>query len=1391
MSDPERPPAEPESAASWSWQSPLGAGKVVLRASAGTGKTYTVTSLVLRLLCERGLRMGEILVVTFTEKATAELRERIRTRLIRARRQLESDRAPDPEREADDHAFWTLAEQRGVRRRWAAILAEARESFDDALISTIHGFCRRMLREHALACGVDIARELITDTGEALEEVVDDVMARTLHDVSPREWEILHDAAYSRDRLLDLARVVCPQPDLELVPAHGRAELEARARQARARLREALVLGLPQHLVRAAELERRAGRLRSQGKDSLAFSPRAVERAERELRRWLGATESRHDPSAELPRCVREKPFHHGVVAALTVDPEDPPRLGAEVDALLEACADLRRCRQERTSAIRVEAARALRVAWRARLERRREQIFEDLLRELANPLSTPSPARDALQRAIAERFRAALIDEFQDTDGRQWTIFRELFVDNPRQPPGGPPLVVLIGDDKQAIYGFRGANIRVYEAAISGDARVLELARNWRTDPRLIDSLNRLYGRHGDPFAGRIRYVQVEAAREDRLFFQGSDRRAPALDLRVFDAALAGAQDTSRPLTRARARDTIPALVADDIVQLLDPADESKALELAGGPDGARRTRLRPSHVAVLVRRGKEAAAVRRALQQRGVPAVMDGGESVLKSDEALELLRWLRALARPRSEPLARAVAAGPLVGWTAAELCDLERDEPAAVERRDRLIEHLGEVRPALESRGVMHALRLTLREHHSEQILLGRADGERRLTNLRHLAELLHVAEREHHLGLRGLIAWLGREMTRPGLDAETTELRLETDDEAVRVMTMHAAKGLEFPVTFVPFAWDDVHLFRFDTLVAAPEPDSAHRIVDLHSDPKASPKRERVVDAWMKERQESLRLLYVALTRARHRCVLYTGHVEGLELSALGWLLHAADGPSDPSRPPPAIVQALGKRPLGGIMKSVVSALPGLDGFAGQAAKILGFGGSGAVRAELSGLVAELNDGAPADEPRAAMSPCSPPRRRRYRRRRQGPEEDPRPAEAPAALRDGWIRTSYSALARSLDHGPEVRALSASVGIEEEGPGLDAGESVGAAAERDEASGTPGAASGASSVAPEVPLAMAPRGTEAGSWFHELFEHFDFTAAERPEAEAAIARLAERRLRGFASLRGRLEPDFPTHFRQVFLTPLGDELGELRLADLGRADRLDEMRFDLPVLGGRGARTSLPPERLLAALRTGLRDDSELGVWLAGIGAEAIRAFSGFIAGYIDLTFRVDRGGRARWYVCDYKSNALLDGAGRSTPEAYDRAGMAAAMDEHHYYLQACLYSVAAHRFLRSRIPDYVLERDFGGAWYLFFRGMLGPDTAHDGRGRRRGCFLLQPPPQLVLALDAALDGRAPPEPGPAPERPGESEPAPAPQRPAEPERPGEQAKLFDFDGEES
>ena len=913
---------------------------------------------------------------------------------------------------------------------------------------------------------------------------------------------------------------------------------------------------------------------------------------------------------------------------------------------------------------------------------------YDDVLHQLRSALV--DHASSSVVEALRKRFSVVLIDEFQDTDRVQWEIFSTLFG---ASAPGCT--LVLVGDPKQAIYRFRGADISVYLEAVgpeSGTDR-FTLDTNWRSDGGAVSAMHRFFD--GATFGDdAIAYVPVRASEEhDALRMRDAGGRSlSGLDIRVAVGDWLP-RTKNLPITPRTAR-----IINRDLVAHIRVLLDGSTIPDAEAEGTVRR--LRPSDIAVLVTSGAHARAAQNALRRQGVPAVVAGAGSVLSSWAADQVRLLLSAMERPADLGRVRSYALSWFESWDPQRVVGATDEDLAALQER------LGDWTSRLASQPVAEVLADIWAESGVVSRLLGQYDGDRNVTDLEHLAELLHDNAPQGMSGVAGLVGLLDHPPESEGdleVDGDVVARRVESEAEAVQIMTVWKAKGLQFPVVCLPMLWRPG---KNPEDVVYTDPESGRRTMDLAKGknwPDGSAAEQRKTWARAEEASEQLRLLYVALTRAQHHTAVWWANSTGSSTRALTRFLFARDpatGAIDPTTfrsgacvvPPeadvPASLDALARESDGAITVTSIVDPPAPEGlWTGEA------GLAGTPSLGVSRFVADLDRSV--------------------------------------------HRWSFSAITSG--------AASGSVD-----PFDDTGADAGAADEGVVEMDVPAGSEAPTGPAPADSGALGAlrAGTEFGTFVHSVLERVDF-CAEDLEAEVAASVQAE-----FARSGARADLLGPggtegkgllvAGLRTAIETPLGPLFGATRLADLERRDRLDELAFDMRVGGG---------ERLPSIVDLGgllldhLPAEDPLRPWAGAVADGAIDVrLAGYLTGSIDLVARVRVDGRQSYVIADYKTNRLTPRGAEPGPADYDVDRMVEAMAEHHYPLQALLYGVALHRYLRSRRPAGAPPATIAGAAYLFVRGMTGPPE-DAGVGAPHGVFSWGFPDGLLDDASVLLDGR--------------------------------------------
>lgn len=1164
------------------------AGLNLIEASAGTGKTYTLAELYLRLLLEKDFKVEQILVVTYTRAATEELRDRLRQKLVDARDELSK---PPSQRKMLVNIIDPAAIHLAKYKLIAAI-----QGFDEAAIFTIHGFCQRVLGDFAFESGLRFELELIGDDLALLQSATDDFWRREITTADKDFVAYLLAKNQTPETLLSSVRNLVGKPYVQCLPV-AEMDVQHYAEMAQSQFETVQNLWHEDSTEIIACLN-----------DKTILKARNY-RADW-VKNWLSLLLEMIINQPSLPDTLFEQ-FDRFTPARLNLALHDGmtlPDLGfwSACEALIEKHQQLQQARELQLQRLRLQLLAYLRDTLPQQKLQQQVQSYDDLLINLEHALQ--GQRGDWLVAKLREQYPAALIDEFQDTDPVQYASFSRIYADS------GLP-TFLVGDPKQAIYSFRGADIFTYLQAKSQATNTYTLTTNWRSHLHLVTAVNSLFKRQAEPFIYQdIPFNEVDAERKKVPALQVAEGETAALQL-LWAAS-------EKPMTKGVLSSLSANVTADEIARLLNAA-ESDAATLRDDKSGTI-TKLAGGDIAVLVRNHRQATQVQQCLQQRGINSVQQGRDNVFTSSEALMLERILLAVAEPTNQQRISSALATRLWGLSAAELYQLKQDDSQWLAQLDLFYD----LHQLWLKHGFMRMFRHLLLTISAQQRLLILPDGERQLTNLNHLAELIQAQSRQQQQGIEAVLHWFSSHIQSAEPNDETAQLRLESDEQLVKIITIHKSKGLEYPIVFCPFLWD-VNLRAANEPVINFHQHDSKQACAAFAEPALSQAAEIVT---VEERAEDLRLLYVALTRARERCIIMWGNVKGIHDAALFSLLHPRTG--DPESDSMAVdLTELAQASEGTISVNTISEQTAISYVA-------------------------YHD----DSQTLAAKPFA------------------------GTIQTPWRIGSFSALTIQ-GHDAEVPDYDAQAVVDD--------------------------LTVIATSRPELDRFSFPRGAQAGTCLHALFEHWDFTHHDKEALQMLVSRTLLQY--GFDDKWTDVASEW---LSEVLVTPLDNQ--GLSLNQLSLAQRLDELAFYFPV-------AHLTVNKLQQAVLPLLAEDSALKTVINRV---QFYDLTGFMKGFIDLVFEH----QGRYYIVDYKSNHLGDSAADYQSEQLNNAMIA-----HDYPLQYLIYTLALHRYLQLRLPDYDPQQHLGGVYYLFIRGM----KADWGQA---GIFFDKADVAVIDALDRCLQG---------------------------------------------
>ncbi|MCV2885204.1 exodeoxyribonuclease V subunit beta [Aestuariibacter sp. AA17] len=1205
-------------------------GPSLIEASAGTGKTYTIVNLYLRLLLGDGCEphdIENILVVTFTKAATAELRERIRARLHDAYMAFYADKLDNVNDEVLHHLIHHCQDKGMALRR----LNLAIRQMDEAAVFTIHSFCQRMLSEHAFESGANYDVDMVMDESQWVELAVNDYWRREIAPQDTHWIEMVMSVFNSPDQLRQTLRPLLYR-SVRIDDAHDVMQLEHNVKEYVHAVKRFKLWWLNANLS-AKLLEAGLKKNHSVGKAAFHEKILAFCQSDDIVPQFSSAPSWESITSDKIQKAL-PKTLDKPLDIDFTV-----------IDDLHLTLTSIQRALKPSIIAHAQHAVSQL----LADIKQRLSLIApDDLLRVLHDALRHPQTGKK-LAEAIRQSYPAALIDEFQDTDAIQFSIFESLYLslqsgspqdnDNHRLineiPVDAPNMTspccfIMIGDPKQAIYAFRGADIFTYIQAkrCLSEERLFTLTKNYRTQSSLVHSVNHIFARQKNAFMmdADIPFMPVQAHQSETAITIGN-KRLNALTFRHLRS------DTDKPLSWSEA----------SVIMATDAALQVKELLTLNAMVAERA--IRAGDCCMLVRDRQEATLLRTALRQQGIDSVFQVRQSVFSSTVARDLYLLLHAIANPAEEQALRAVFCSSLFVMDAAEIDALFSDE----KRWQAVLDQCYSWQKSWLRYGIMHTVMQVCEQFDVfRRNVMHFEDGQRRVTDLRHVTELLQ----EQHAktpSMSQVLHWFSEHLHEPDDNHEAQQIRLETDENLVQIVTMHSAKGLEYPVVFIPFAC------RAREANNALYHDANHALrADLNN------QEARLALAESERLAEDIRLLYVALTRAVYHCsvgIWNPGDRKKQSVftrSALGALLiqeHCAMNDTD--------------NVDDGVLAKAIMAL---------------------VEAKSSNTM-DLSDTAYHQIDPSAMAQAP------HVTARNDKGSDKSALALSTVTRHNlqtWRLASYSSISKQRQEIEHHTLL----------PGRDEGE-------RD-----------IEPQKPSVDIDALPtrfafeKGAQAGSFLHGVLEHCTFNSLDNlPDIVAQQSQ--------WFGIDEEWHIKLVDWITEVLNTPLTGALCDAKLSDLPATHILPEMEFHLPMKQVKEAQFNHILNQFMPGKAKYYR----------------FQEINGMLKGFIDLTFCHQN----QYYVADYKSNHL----GYHFDD-YTQDNLEAAMDDHDYHLQAILYSLAMHRWLRRKLVNYDYDTHFGGAYYLFLRGM---SEAQQGRG----VYFSRPEKAFIDALDALFDGEYRPQ----------------------------------------
>lgn len=1194
-------------------------GANLIEAGAGTGKTYSISGLYIRLLLEKDLSVDQILVVTFTVAATEELKHRIRNKIIEAIDVIKTGRSQnDPTLEALTRKY--------VKRKSAIDKLEySLHQFDEAAIFTIHGFCSRMLNDYTFESNTPFDTEFIRDQKSLLNQSVYDFWRKHIAGKSNMFLEYLinneNEKLDTPDKLIKLVSSLYTKPFLEIIPKIMMPE----------------VFPLESRFLSGFEKVRDSWSESRQQVEDIFLTHASLNRnkyRKNSIPKWFNEMETMFTTGQPSPAMFKHfEKFTTSVINA-SLKGKNPDQI---YHPFFELCEELNSYRTELMNAydnsilaIKSNLYEFIRSELLIKKKNANVQFFDDLLTALYNSLNSPTGKH--LTSLIRKRYKAALIDEFQDTDPIQYSIFKTIFNSTEN-------ILFLIGDPKQAIYAFRGADIFAYIEAVDEVDNCYTLSKNWRSQADLLLAINTIYNNIEKPFVyDQIPYTPARPANADsKQILELAGIANPPLELWYLDSRNLGEQYITRGLvSKAAAIKFMADSVTAEIVKLLNLADNNKAI--------IENRHLRANDIAVLVRTNSEAAITRESLDRFNIPSILYSDKSVFASNEAIDLLRLIVAVAEPTNSGSVKAALSTVIFGLSGEDIYKLGHDD---TEWENQLAE-FRKLNDLWREYGFISMFRyfISVRKIHSNILKL--SGGERRLTNILHLGELIHNRITESNSSMSVLINWFKQQIQDSDNNQEGSQLRLESDDNAVKIVTIHKSKGLEYDVVFCPFAWGNSRITKNKNVLFHDKENQNTLTLDLGSE-NYEPNKTK---AELELLAENVRLLYVALTRAKHRCYLGWGLFNTAGSSAMAYTFHQPN------------------------LNELVNTVDEVE------ANFLSLNDSQALDS-----LTDLTNRSENSINLKVIPGSSPHTYKPLITEKQNLTH----LEFKGAIDREWRISSFTNLSAGKTHQTEL-------------PDYDSFTVPFIQAET------------ITDIDDTDSIFTFPKGARAGTFCHELFENIDFQNIKDDYIDSLITN----KLKQF----GFESKWHNTIFKMIENTlnvSLSGNNDAFNLSQIAKSERLIELEFYFPL-------NRIVSGNLNNCFEKFMKDNNPA---ISEITWRKLNfhPVKGYIKGFIDLVFIYNN----KYYLLDWKSNHL-----GNSRKLYSQEYLSQAMIENQYILQYHLYSVALHQYLSVRLDSYDYNRDFGGVYYLFLRGL---DSGSDDNN---GIYYDKPSIELMDELTSIL-----------------------------------------------
>ncbi len=1245
---------------------PLANGMRLIEASAGTGKTFSLAHLVLRLLTEKEYSIGEILVVSFTEATASEIKAKIIERLILALKTIESFNNGDKSFQIDNVLKeWVeiniTSKQKGIYL--SSLLLEALERIDNADITTIHGFCSKTLRREAIENGNNLNPSIEKDSYSLINEIVEEYWKKEILEIEKQELKGIFKTNFNRKNLSQVLSILENDVNNILTLTFNQLKIEeSLSNQLNKHIDSLWINFINKWEVSGDKLEyefiKIAQNLKSHDiADTKPYSTKPKKNRYELLNNWVEEYKDKKRPSYEniQKQSLINNYFHPKNIFRLTYKYKIKDFYSKEINSLLDCITDL----YDSPSDFVWEHA----LLWtKKELKKRKSKKglinYSDLLK-LLDPRRL-SKNKDKINsnniyKNLKSRYKVALIDEFQDTDPVQLRLLKEAFGNQSTH------LLLMVGDPKQAIYSFRGGSLNTYMKARENCDRIDLMNANYRSTKSLIKILNKLF------LDGLIRSnlptQQLKScSQEDLLKLNGIKEPLTVLNL----IENSQKEQDIKLESKSKIEEKIPKVIGSYLVELLSNNPKN----------------LNPSDICILVNKHDQAEKIHSYLSKVKIPSQLLSNENIFSREGAQILQFFINCIVSPYNQQKLSLLACSELLQWNTSKLFASKTNGDF-----DALASKFHELSRSFPNIGLLGCLSNFL----EGELIADLSKRGSLLSDLYQSSQLVDEQIYRQKLNAQRASQWLSRQRFQHFEPIpEEYQPNSAISNSSVNIITIHKSKGLQFKIVICPYLWQkppdqNTHLWKDNQNLLISKKNKWHKKYNSYEE---FTRKESL--------NEAERLAYVALTRAKNQLIILWAKAADQEGNPLSTFLF---GPESIDQK----IEDLTKEKME-------------ESFKKRHLKI-----------NIQDIqLKQVNKAWIQPKSKITLSLGSTP----------GHQFD-----------SSWGRYSFSAWLT------QIRTKSMSIYLSNE---LNEDHTF-----KDEVEDTslddlnqsltknsPGISNSEENVwSKESPIGKFPRGPIAGTCLHKILERVDFNDLTN---EVKISSIIKEELSKVNISNSFIQP-INILLNRIASIPLGGPLGQFKLESLDSKNSIKELKFDIPICHETNPINTL---KLSSIFRKDIQ--KKYGLDYADKIMNLNINSSGFLTGSIDQVFADNPDHQsAKWWVLDWKSNWIASTLSRGDvftcgPSNYSIKNMDEEMYNHHYPLQAHIYLLALHRFLKWRLPNYSPQKHLGGYIYVFLRGIPGnKDLEKNNYPKRTPGLVVEPVPlERIQELDLLIKSKS-------------------------------------------